>query len=504
MPGKSRERVAIAVLCGAAALHVLVFSAVYPFFNNVDEMSHFDLVHKFARGYWPTRSQEPFDTEVGRIRVLYGSPEYLVPTERLPGGETPPPVWKLGRGDRQRILSVGVRKWSERVNHEAQSPPVYYAMAAVWYRVGLALGFSGGAQVYWVRFLNAPLVALLVLLSYLACRDWLPERRALRLAVPALLAFWPQDAFYSIGSDVLSPILFCVGLMLLFRWHRSGAPSWLLSLGLGLAVSAALLVKLSNGVLAVIFAGALGVRGIRMLRSRADASAWIALLSAALAALLPVLAWMARNLHHFGDVTASAAKLAHSGWTLRALADVPQHPIFTAAGAWTFWNGVLVTFWRGEFVWRLERLAHPAVDAFYVVATTGLLAAAAYAQFADRRDRRKASTQPTVAVTLWVCVLGSLLCLAIVSVSFEYGASFYPSQSYPYLTSGRLITGALVPFMILLVSGGEFATRRLAPRTGAAIAVGAILAVVTLSEIGLAAPAYASEYNWFQLAGWAS
>jgi hypothetical protein len=40
--------------------------------------------------------------------------------------------------------------------------------------------------------------------------------------------------------------------------------------------------------------------------------------------------------------------------------------------------------------------------------------------------------------------------------------------------------------------------------SGAAIAVGAILAVVTLSEIGLAAPAYASEYNWFQLAGWAS
>ena len=504
MPGKSREPVAIAVLCGAAALQVLVSSAVYPFFNNVDEMSHFDLVHKFARGYWPTRSREPFDTEVGRIRVLYGSPEYLVPTERLPGGETPPPVWKLGREDRQRILTVGVRKWSERINHEAQSPPVYYAMAAVWYRVGLALGLSGGVEVYWVRFLNAPLVALLVLLSYLACRDWLPERRELRLAVPALLAFWPQDAFYSIGSDVLSPILFCVGLMLLFRWYRSEAPSPLLGLGLGLAVTTALLVKLSNGVLALIFAYAVGVRGIRMLRSRADGTAWIALSSAALAALLPLMAWMARNLHHFGDATASAAKLAHSGWTVRALADVPQHPIFTAAGAWTFWNGVLVTFWRGEYVWHLERLAHTAVDAFYVAVTALLLAAAAYAQFADHRNRRKGSTEPSVAAALWASVLGSVLCLAILSVSFEYAASFYPSQSYPYLTSGRLIGGALVPFAILLVSGGEFATRRLAPRIGVAIAVGGIIVVATLSEIGLAAPAYASEYNWFRLVGWAS
>ncbi len=42
------ERLIIAGLCLAAAIRVFVFSAAFPFFNNVDEVAHFDLVFKYS------------------------------------------------------------------------------------------------------------------------------------------------------------------------------------------------------------------------------------------------------------------------------------------------------------------------------------------------------------------------------------------------------------------------------------------------------------------------
>ena len=41
------------ILCVLAALRVFVFSAAFPFFTNVDEQSHVDLVSKYARGHVP-------------------------------------------------------------------------------------------------------------------------------------------------------------------------------------------------------------------------------------------------------------------------------------------------------------------------------------------------------------------------------------------------------------------------------------------------------------------
>ncbi len=36
-----------------AALHVLVFTAAFPFFNSVDEQLHFDLVVRYSQGRIP-------------------------------------------------------------------------------------------------------------------------------------------------------------------------------------------------------------------------------------------------------------------------------------------------------------------------------------------------------------------------------------------------------------------------------------------------------------------
>ena len=43
------ERLIIAGLCLAAAIRVFAFSAAFPFFNNVDEQAHFDMVFEILQ-----------------------------------------------------------------------------------------------------------------------------------------------------------------------------------------------------------------------------------------------------------------------------------------------------------------------------------------------------------------------------------------------------------------------------------------------------------------------
>jgi len=42
------ERSIVLALCVAAACRVFLFSAAFPYFNNVDEPAHFDLVMKYG------------------------------------------------------------------------------------------------------------------------------------------------------------------------------------------------------------------------------------------------------------------------------------------------------------------------------------------------------------------------------------------------------------------------------------------------------------------------
>ena len=222
-PGEAKPRrwetSLIATLCVVAAVRVCLFSATFPFFNNIDEQNHVDLVLKYARGYWPREPVERIDFATGRLLALYATFEYLSPPERFRGGVFPRPLWERPAGA-DRVWE-GAALWAQRINDEAHSPPVYYAVAGAWYRLGGWLGLSGGRQLYWVRFLNVPLCAMLVSCAYLFCRDGYSDRPELRLGVPILVAFLPQDIFYSISSDVLSPFLFAASLCVLLAWYRS-------------------------------------------------------------------------------------------------------------------------------------------------------------------------------------------------------------------------------------------------------------------------------------------
>ncbi len=66
------ERIVILLFCFAAALRVFIFSAAFPFFSNVDESLHFDLIIQYSRGHLP-RSFDRLTEETLNWIVPYAS-----------------------------------------------------------------------------------------------------------------------------------------------------------------------------------------------------------------------------------------------------------------------------------------------------------------------------------------------------------------------------------------------------------------------------------------------
>ncbi len=114
-------------------------------------------------------------------------------------------------------------------------------------------------------------------------------------------------------------------------------------------------------------------------------------------------------------------------------------------------------------------------------------------------ERAAQGVATAVSAAVWASVLVSAFCLAALSVWFEYGRCFYPSQKHPYFTSGRLIAGALVPFLVLYVDGVTFLMQRLCRVVGplASLALTSLLMIV--SEVVLTRHIFANPYNWFRL-----
>jgi hypothetical protein len=95
--------------------------------------------------------------------------------------------------------------------------------------------------------------------------------------------------------------------------------------------------------------------------------------------------------------------------------------------------------------------------------------------------------------------LASVGFFALLSIQFDFGSCVNPSREHPYFASGRLMSGALIPFAILYVYGLERLCRRLGAGRLSLLILIVIMAVVTTSEIIVNRVAFASEHNWFHL-----
>ena len=491
----SEDRKVIFLLCCLAAVHVFIYSAAFPFFNSTDEDAHFDLVVKYSHGHIPA-GLETASSESARYMVLYGTREYFDPTNDFPAGKFPPPDWTRPTNETTGKLlgyKIAARMGT---NHENAQAPLYYALAALWFHVGEALGIHGGSLLFWLRLPDVFFMAALIWLAWLAARSIFPDNLFLRIGIPALIAFIPQTAFYSINNDVLSPLCFGAAFVSLLQLLRGGVPSVRLGTATGLALAAAYLAKISNLPLIIVALAAAIFKSWRLAVTGKFRASLPSMACLALCAGLPISAWRACVKYNFGDSTGATMKMKLLGWTYKPVGEWWHHPIFTPHGFWFFMSKLAATFWRGEFLWHGRPLASPAVDFVYLVLSGGFLGAALFAVL-----RRPAFTTESQRRVLWLgfaCVIAAVGFLGALSVIYDFHDCFYPSREYPYFASGRLILGALIPLVIVFAFGMDCALKKSGDLEKFLVLAGIILFML-VSEIFTDWPVFSSRYNWFHI-----
>jgi len=484
----------VIAFCAIAALRVLVFSAAFPFFNNVDERRHFDLVMKYAYGHVPL-GVELISPATLPYLSHYASPEFLAAPESFEGGYYGP-FWTHPAEEVAPTLAKIEEIWSTTPNQECSQPPLYYAVAGAWFHIGQWTGAKDGTALYWVRFLNVALITALVWLAYVAARLVFPDQVAMRLGVPLLVAFIPQDAFYGIDNDVLSPICFGVTFICLARWFREDPPRIGLGIVTGLSIAAAYLTKLSNLPLIFVAITAIAYWCFSRARSRKLRAAIPALTALVCCAAIPIAAWMIWIKSNFGDFTGAASKAQLLGWTAKPFSDWWSHPIFTSRGFWTFLSELIASFWRGELMWHAHTIGSKGMDLFYLISSVGFFLVAVVSLLQNRGNNLDAAQRRA----LWVAVVAFIAAIAFLgflSLQFDFGACINPSRERPYFFQGRLMAGAMIPFAMLYVYGLNRTLHAVSPLVIAA--VGSIAVAITVSEFFANSVAFASAYNWFHM-----
>lgn len=486
----------IVALCLVAAIRILVFSAAFPPFNNIDEAQHYDLVVSYAHGIVPDHLSDYLDSSA-RVLSVYYTPEYNFGPEKFRTGEIPPPLWTAPPDVRHRYEAELRTVWKHRVNTEATQPPVYYAIAAVWYKIGELFGIRSVYLMYWVRFMNVWIMGLLIWSSHVFIRRLFPQNLSLRLGVPLLLAFLPQDVFYSITNDAMSALPFCFCFFRLVELRNHGPRSYVWCAITGLSAAACFLVKYSNAAILMLLGLAVILTALRLRGEEKMREGLPRLFVILVCCLAPVVAWSLWQYVAMHDITGSLAKTRALDWTPKPLGRMWDHPILSYGGFSYFARELTLNFWRGETLWHGSPLGSPWADVLYHLTTLIFLPAAL---IGGRLRRPKDGGQERYAELSGFFVLAvSVALLAWISMAFDFGVCPNPSREHPYVTSGRLIIGCIVPFMLLYVKGLDFLMRLVRINWSRIAFLCVIAAAVTVSEICISIGVFESAYNWFRL-----
>jgi len=488
----SQERYVVWLLCMLGAVHVMIFSAAFPFFNNVDEPIHFDLVLKYSHGQVP-RKMDSLSADSAAYLSLFNSCAYLGTPDMFPGNQMPPPPWTEPVKQMQRDFVVNSAAWQQQQNYEVSEPPLYYGVAEVWWKMGRGIGFHDGRLLYWLRFLNILQVIGLVWLAWVAARLAFPDKPFLRLGPAALVAFMPQTAFYSLGNDMVSALCFGATFIFLAQWLASEKPSPRLGALTGLAVAATWLGKATNLPLVMVAVAAVLFKTWQLF-PRMKWRATLPALAFICCAVPPIAGWAVWCKLNFGDFTGSKIKMDHLGWTVKPFSEWWHHPIFSPQGVWTYLSGQLGTFWQGEFDWHAQPLFLPGSNLIYTVLSMALLAVALHGLF-------RAELSPRQRNALWLGVAScaaALVFFALCSIIYDFHDCPNPSREHPYFQAGRMILGMLIPFLLLLVYGLDRVLARGKEGTKFVV-LGGLIALMQVTEVVTDYPVFFNEYNWFHL-----
>jgi hypothetical protein len=477
----SKEHYLIWLLCAVAAAHVVFFSATYPLFI-VDEAAHFDLAVKYSHFQLPQKADYYAQESMPYI-VVFDTWEYAYTNDTLTAAP-----WKQPQSVITPILLSREIRWRS-INRETSQPPLYYVLSGIWWRLCNAAGFHDMALPYLLRFFNAFIVVALVWLGWFAARLVFPGEMFIHISVPALIALLPQTAFYSIGNDALSPLSFGAAFVSVICWMRAETPGSALGAVTGLALAATFLTKMCNvPLLAVAF---LAVFLKVCLAGRQSVARILPSFATLLGcALLPMAAWSAWCKTHFGDFTGSREVVQPLGWTIKPFWQWWHHPIFTPPGLWTFVSGNLATLWQDEKLWHGRPLSLRPVDLFYTLISIAFVAIAVFRLKSADSPRRRA------LVFALATLVTSFMFFGLLSIVYDFHNCFYPSRQYPYFTSGRLMLGALIPFLLLFVFGLDRALKKWG-NVAKYIALVALLLFMLAAEIATDWPIFQSQYNWF-------
>src|SRR5205823_14802842 len=169
-------------------------------------------------------------------------------------------------------------------------------------------------------------------------------------------------------------------------------------------------------------------------------------------------------------------------------------PIFALNGITEFWPRLIASFWRGEFVWHLQRMASTAADAFYAVSSAIIILATGVLLL---RRRSNPGDQRLILAVALLSFLSIVAFLVVLSIGFDFGQCPYPSREHPYFTSGRLLDAAAIPFFLLFVYAIDRFSRWTKQQWLRGTLLGATALVVFVSQVQINAPVSASRYNFF-------
>jgi hypothetical protein len=493
---RSKQTVIVLALCCFAAVRLFIYSAAFPLFNSTDEQAHFSTIYEYARGIPMSRNLPTIEPDVARSLTLYNSAEYLTSEEILKKVNLDRPIEQLPPELRERKYDHWFNYWIRQTNYEAQGPPVYYWIAGLWYRAAEVLGASGWKLAYCVRFLNVVLLPLFIWVSYLFIRRVYPERTFAIVAIPALLAIFPQDVFFGLNRNAVSPLLAAVILYCLFRSLKQEVrPGAWLIVG-ALFTGLAFVTDVSNCVLFGALAMVVYVHARRSLRTGGRPPELSAVVGAIVASLLVPSIWVLHNSRVTGDITGSRAKIAMLGWTMKPWSEIFHHPLFSISGANYFLGQLIRTYWRGEFSWHGSPMRSPGADAFYVGASCLMIVVFCVHMI---RRRSSGSLEWLANATSMYLLLSSVLFLAVISLLFDFHQCFYPSREYPYFVSGRIICGTLLPFAVIFTLGFEYLLLRLRSRIHPMIPFAVCCVLICVAEVVVSREVFRSPFNFFSL-----
>lgn len=403
------------------------------------------------------------------------------------------PVLQVGDFPAQYLEEIKAARFPpqmsiDSIRYESHQPPLYYALAAIVYRLSAGLGFAG--QFLALRWFSVLLGAALLVVIYRLVREVFPEDPFVPLAATALVACVPMHLALTaaINNDTLAELLLALVLWQSVRVLRDGL-STRRAIGIGVLLGLAGLTKTTVYLpLAVAALPAMWAHAQGGLRARLRY-----LLALAAPALLLVTPWMVRNAVVYGGLDVLAwqrHELVAAGQmrTAERLAQIGPLRLAQEFALTTFHS-----FWA-QFGWMgvpVDQRIYLGLALFCGLLIVGFLV------FMWRARSGALTVSPFQRRALWLLTAATGLAIA---TFLGYNLGFLQPQ-------GRYLFPALGP---LALAAGLSLRELLRPRTarcvaGALLVLGMVLLAFGLlrgdvSRWGLALLAACAFF--FAVAGW--